>query len=171
MIDNITLQRIELLHPKLRVETKDLYLNKIVPALTGRAMCRFAYTLRTFDEQTALYAQGRTVLFDAKGNRLGEVTKAKAGQSFHNYGLALDIVLIVDNKTASWDTVKDFDGDGIADWMEVIYIFQKAGWFWGGDFIKNPDKPHVEKTFGLRWEDCLAMKNAGKIDNGGYIIF
>ena len=44
MIDQITLKRIELLHPKLRLETKDLYLNKIVPALTGRAMCRFAYT-------------------------------------------------------------------------------------------------------------------------------
>jgi len=40
--------------------------------------------LRTFSEQDALYAQGRTT----SGN---VVTKAKGGQSMHNYGLALDL--------------------------------------------------------------------------------
>lgn len=166
MIDNITLKRIELLHPKLREEVKDLYLNKIVPSLTSNVMCRIAYTLRTFEEQDKLYAQGRTILFDEKGNRLGVVTKAKGGQSFHNYGLALDIVLI-DGKTASWNTTKDFDKDGKADWMEVIDIFKNNGWLWGGTF---GDKPHVEKTFGLTWKECLEIKNSGKVDKEGYII-
>lgn len=169
MIDNITLRRIELLHPKLREETKKIYLNQIVPSLTGKAMCRFAYTLRTFTEQNALYSQGRTKLFDINGNRLGIVTKAKAGQSFHNYGLAIDIVLI-QGKHASWDTVKDFDGDGIADWMEVIDIFRNNGWTWGGNFKGVKDTPHVEKTFGLTWQDCLEIRNSGKIDSEGYII-
>lgn len=41
--------------------------------------------LRTFEEQTALYAQGRT-----KPGRI--VTKAKPGESYHNYGLAFDWV-------------------------------------------------------------------------------
>lgn len=170
MIDKITLERIQLLHPKLRQEVKDLYLNKIVPALTGDVYCRFAYTLRTFAEQDNLYAQGRTKLFDNNSKRLGIVTYAKGGQSFHNYGLALDIVLI-NGKVPSWDTTKDFDKDGVSDWMEVIDIFHKAGWFWGGDFVKQPDKPHVEKTFKLTWQDCLKIHNDGKVDSEGYIIF
>lgn len=170
MVDQKTLERIKLLHPKLRGEVEDLYLNKIVPALSGRAMCRFAYTLRTFAEQDALYAQGRTKLFDSAGNRLGKVTNAKGGQSIHNFGLALDIVLLLDNKTASWDTVHDFDKDGKSDWMEVINIFKAAGWTWGGDWKSIKDAPHVEKTFGLTWKDCLALKKAGKVDKDGYIL-
>lgn len=29
---------------------------------------------------------------------------------------------------------KDFDGDGKADWMEVVAVFKKYGWEWGGDW-------------------------------------
>lgn len=42
--------------------------------------------LRTFKEQDALYAKGRT-------KPGGVVTKAKGGQSMHNYGLAVDLDL------------------------------------------------------------------------------
>lgn len=168
--DKVTLDRINLLHPKVREEVKDIYLNKIIPALSGRATCRFAYTLRTFKEQDDLYAQGRTKLYDSKGNKLGIVTKAKGGQSIHNYGLALDILLILDGKTASWDTVKDFDKDGKSDWMEVINIFKSEGWSWGGDWKSFKDLPHLEKTFGLTWKDCLVLKNSGKVDKDGYIL-
>lgn len=171
MVDQKTLEKIQLLHPKLREEVKDLYLNKIVPALSGKAMCRFAFTLRTFAEQDALYAQGRTKLYDVNGNKLGKVTNAKGGQSIHNFGCAIDIVLIIDGKTASWDTVKDFDKDGKSDWMEVINIFKAAGWTWGGDWKSLKDLPHVEKTFGKTWKDLLALKNVGKVDKDGYVIF
>ena len=44
---------------------------------------------------------------------------------------------------------KDFDKDGQADWMEVVKIFEKYGWFWGGNFRTFKDYPHFEKTFGL----------------------
>lgn len=168
--DKVTLDRINLLHPKVREEVKDIYLNKIIPKLSGRATCRFAYTLRTFKEQDDLYAQGRTKLYDSKGKKLGIVTKAKGGQSIHNYGLALDILLILDGKTASWDTIKDFDKDGKSDWMEVINIFKSEGWTWGGDWKSFKDLPHLEKTFGLKWKDCLALKNSGKVDKDGYIL-
>ena len=160
-MDSVTLSRIQLLHPKVRTEVENIYKNQIVPALTGRAICRFAYTLRTFAEQDALYAQGRTRLFDARGNRLGVVTKAKGGQSIHNYGLALDIVLIKDNKTASWEDNVDFDKDGKADWMEVVDILKANGWSWGGDWKSFKDKPHFEKTFGYNWQQLLAKHNTG----------
>jgi peptidoglycan L-alanyl-D-glutamate endopeptidase CwlK len=159
MEDKLTLDRIKLLHPKLRAEVEHIYRAQIVPALSGNAMCRFAYTLRTFKEQDALYAQGRTQLFDAKGRRLGIVTKAKGGQSIHNYGLALDIVLIIDGKVASWDVKKDYDRDGVSDWNEIVRIFKAAGWTWGGDW-KFYDAPHFEKPFGHTWRTLLAKHNA-----------
>jgi len=74
-MDKPTLDRIQLLHPKLREEAMQIYL-EICDALKGKAMCRFAYTLRTFAEQDALF------------NAKPQVTKAKGGQSYHNYGLA-----------------------------------------------------------------------------------
>lgn len=155
MIDKITMERIKLLHPSVRKEVEDMYVNEIVPALSGRAICRFAFTLRTFAEQDALYAQGRTKLYDSKGKKLGVVTKAKGGQSIHNYGLAIDILLVVDSKTAVWDIVKDFDNDGKSDWMEVIDIFKSHGWSWGGDWKSFKDYPHVEKS-GYTWKSLLA---------------
>jgi peptidoglycan L-alanyl-D-glutamate endopeptidase CwlK len=145
-MDKITLDRIELLHPALRDEAKAIY-KEICQVLTGRALCRFAYTLRTYAEQNALYAQGRTT----PG---AKVTQAKGGQSYHNFGLAIDIVLLIDKdgngsfESASWETKVDFDGDGKSDWQEVVNIFKQYGWAWGGDW-KFTDKPHFEKTFVL----------------------
>jgi peptidoglycan L-alanyl-D-glutamate endopeptidase CwlK len=161
MSDKVTLDRIQLLHPKVRDEVKNIYLNEIIPALSGKAICRFAYTLRTFAEQDALYAQGRTRLFDGKGKRLGIVTKAKGGQSIHNFGLALDIVLLKDTNgdgtfdSASWEDTIDFDKDGRADWMEIVSILKRNGWIWGGDWKSFKDKPHFEKTFGHTWRTLL----------------
>ena len=140
-MDTITLARIELLHPKLRTEAKEIYI-AIYNALKGRAAVRFTHTLRTIAEQDALYAQGRT----KPGKK---VTNAKGGSSYHNYGLAIDICLILDGKEASWDTSKDFDKDGISDWMEAVAIFKSRGWEWGGDFKSIKDAPHFQKTFGF----------------------
>ena len=140
-MDTITLARIELLHPKLRTEAKEIYI-AIYNALKGRAAVRFTHTLRTIAEQDALYAQGRT----KPGKK---VTNAKGGSSYHNYGLAIDICLIIDGKEASWDISKDFDKDGISDWMEAVAIFKSRGWEWGGEFKSFKDAPHFQKTFGF----------------------
>jgi peptidoglycan L-alanyl-D-glutamate endopeptidase CwlK len=125
MEDRVTLERIKLLHPKVRSEVEHIYRSQIVPALTGRAKCRFAYTLRTFQEQADIFAIGRTRLFDNSGNRLGKVTNAGPGQSIHNYGLALDIVLIVDrdgNRTyesTSFETAMDYEK--LIGWKSSTY--------------------------------------------------
>lgn len=145
--DPKTLERIELLHPKLREEGHKIY-DEICHALTGKAICRFAYTLRTFAEQNIIYAQGRT----SPG---AIVTDAKAGQSYHNYGLAIDVVLLLDlnddktYETASWDFKTDFDGDKTAEWKEIEAIFLKYGW--KGLFNKRGERydlPHFQKTLG-----------------------
>lgn len=166
MKDQKTLERIQLLHPKLRDEANAIY-DEICAALTGSAMCRFAYTLRTFAEQDALYAQGRS----KPGSK---VTNAKGGQSYHNYGLAIDIVLLVDKdgngtfEEASWDTKSDFDKDGKSDWQEIVAIFKRHGWTWGGDW-KFVDAPHFEKPMGKSVADLLAAYNAKKVDANNYV--
>ena len=165
MKDKLTLDRIELLHPKIKEEVRSIYIDEVCKSLTGRAICRFAYTLRTFAEQDALFAQGRTRLFDTQGKRLGVITQARGGQSFHNYGLAFDIVLLTDNdrngsfESASWDTIRDFDNDKQSDWMEVVNIFKKHGYTWGGDFKRFKDAPHFEKTFGFTHQQLLRLHN------------
>lgn len=124
-IDNITLSRIDTLHPKIRQEVKDIYLNEVVPALTN-ITCRFAYTLRTFQEQDALYAQGRTKLYDTNGKKLGIVTKAKGGQSIHNYGLACfdDTTKIVTNNGVK--LFKDLtDNDEVLTFKEGLLNWEK----------------------------------------------
>lgn len=161
MEDKKTIERIGLLHPKLRDEALAIY-KEICLALTGRAFCRFSYTLRTFAEQDGLYAQGRT----RPGNI---VTKAKGGLSLHNYGLALDIVLIVDEKTASWDEKTDFDKDGKSDWGEIVNIFKQHGWECGIDWAFR-DAPHFQKTFGHSVRDLLALYNAKKVDKNNYVL-
>ena len=167
MKDQKTLERIQLLHPKLRDEVTELY-DEILASLTGSAICRFAYTLRTFAEQDALFAQGRS----KPGKR---VTNAKGGQSYHNYGLAIDIVLLVDKdkngtfETAAWDLKTDFDGDKKADWMEVVQIFKRYGFEWGGDW-KFVDAPHFQKTFGKSIYELRALHTAGKVDKNGFVL-
>lgn len=165
MQDKITLQRIERLHPKLREEVQSIY-REICEALTGRAICRFTHTLRTFAEQDALYAIGRT----KKGRR---VTNARGGQSYHNYGFAVDIVLLVDkdgngtHETAAWDTAGDYDGDRLADWQEIVAIFKRYGWEWGGDW-RFKDYPHFQKTFGKSIVELQKLHAAQKQQ---YVVF
>lgn len=165
-MDKITIERIKLLHPKLREEAMDIY-EEICRELSGKAMCRFSYTLRTFAEQDALFAQGRT-----KPGRI--VTKARSGSSMHNYGLAIDVVLLLDRDgdgkytEASWDTKGDFDSDGVSDWMEIVRVFKEYGWTWGGDW-KFYDAPHFEKPLGYSVRQLLAMHKNKQVDKNGYV--
>lgn len=148
--DQVTIDRIEMAHPKLREELKFLYIecnNKVVPK---HKRLRFTHVLRTFAEQDALYAQGRT----KPGKK---VTSAKGGQSYHNYGLAFDIVILEDRdgsgtfETASWSV------DEL--WRKVAVFFKSKGWEWGGDWKSLKDYPHFQKTFGYSTSQLLAKMN------------
>jgi peptidoglycan L-alanyl-D-glutamate endopeptidase CwlK len=87
-------------------------------------------TLRSNDEQTALYAQGRT-----KPGHI--VTNAKAGQSAHNYGLALDIVPIANGKP-------DWNGSDPV-WKTIGDLGVAAGLTWlGSPGSTFPEEPHFE---------------------------
>lgn len=165
-MDKITLDRIATLHPKIRKKVLDAYTYANNKLLGKGVRLRFAYTTRTLEEQADLYAQGRTRLFDSSGRRLGIVTKAKAGESIHNYHLAFDIVLLLDRnndgvfESATYEML-DFDKDGKADWIEIAEYFKSLGFVWGGDW-KFKDAPHFEMTFGHSWRTLKISYDRGK---------
>lgn len=151
--DKITLNRIKEAHPVLRSELVKIY----VDILNANVSIRFTDVYRNFIEQDALFRQGRT----SPGKI---VTYARAGESYHNFGLAVDFCLLLNNgKAASWDREKDVDKDNIADWEEVVKIFKSYGWKWGGDW-KFKDYPHFQKSFGYSTEQLVDLP----MDTDGY---
>ncbi|WP_088009177.1 M15 family metallopeptidase [Indiicoccus explosivorum] len=97
---------------------------------------------RSIERQNELYAQGRT----APG---GIVTYAEGGESYHNYGLAIDFALLDENGDAVWDIERDGNDNGERDWFEVAAIGKELGFEWGGDWERFRDYPHLQLTFGL----------------------
>lgn len=152
-MDQITLQRIEKLHPSVRQEVKKI-IEECNKVLTAHSEVRITQGLRTNEEQAALYL------------KRPKVTNAKAGQSIHNYGFAVDIVLLIDGKVVSYDMEKDYDKDGAADWNEVVKVFVANNWNWGGNWKTFKDFPHFEK-FGFNNWKTLSKK---KKDGNGYVI-
>jgi peptidoglycan L-alanyl-D-glutamate endopeptidase CwlK len=91
-------------------------------------------TYRDNESQNALYAQGRT----APGKI---VTNAKAGESFHNFRCAIDVVPIVAGKPR-WD-VKD------EVWQKIGKLGKAQGLEWAGDWKRFKEYPHFQYTGGL----------------------
>lgn len=148
---------LEGLHPYVKAKAEELIANAN-KRLTGNYKIMITQGLRTKAAQNDLYAQGRT---QAQLNAVGlsnvkakpsmqKVTNARGGYSMHNYGLAIDFALkSTDGKDVTWEMNKDFDGDGKADWMEVVEEAKKLGFEWGGDWKSFKDYPHFQMTAGL----------------------
>lgn len=110
---------------------------------------RVTSTYRSIAEQDKLYAQGRTTPGDI-------VTNAKGGESFHNWGVAFDIV----------DRKKGYNiSDKEWKWMANLWkaLTSKKG-VWGGSWISFVDKPHFQNTLGYKLKDF----QQGKVD---YTLF
>ena len=130
-------------------------------AIRGRCMielCAYAgiavlvtQGLRTWEEQDALYAKGRTVPPIGKKYI---VTKAKGGQSYHNFGLAFDIVVLDSLGKADWDT-------NHPGWKKAGDLGKSVGLEWGGDWKSFKDLPHFQYTGGLTLEECRELFPSG----------
>ena len=102
---------------------------------------------RTFPHQNKLFAQGRT----SPGRR---VTSAKAGQSYHNYGLAVDLAGVNDDGSINW---------GVPYKEIAVFAEKELGLYWGGHFpAKKRDAPHFEFRF-LPWQRLLGIAPKGRL--------
>jgi len=105
--------------------------------------------LRSFEEQSKLYAKGRKY-----PGRI--VTNAEPGDSLHNYGLAVDFVFRgVDPYLEKQDKP---DADSL--WNELGKQVKNFGCVWGGDF-KLVDRPHMEMSYGIPIDRLKELYNHG----------
>ena len=130
-----SLAKLQQLHPALRDVAIAAY-NEAVAATPAGVHPVIDQALRSFEESAKLYAQGRTTPGSI-------VSNAKAGQSWHNYGLAIDFHLVIDGKDV-WPNEPAKD----ANWMIVVNTFKKHGFNWGGDWQSFKDYPHLERKMG-----------------------
>ncbi|MFB6804860.1 peptidoglycan-binding protein [Peribacillus butanolivorans] len=125
---------------------------------------------RSMEEQAKLYGQGR-LGYSYKGKNYSDlskpkVTNAQPGQSYHNYGLAIDYIIVSDDgKNAIW-TVD-------SKWKRVAAIGKDLGFQWGGDWASYKDYPHLEMTGGLSFSQLQAGKKpnlVSKVPTGDQIV-
>lgn len=135
-----------LLKPKVRELAEKL----VVECAKVGYTIQITQTFRTFEEQDALYAQGRT----KPGNI---VTNAKGGYSLHNYRVAFDFVPIK-NGQAMWNDLATFDAVG--------KIGVRLGLEWGGNWSSFIDRPHFQYLAGY----TLADFRAGLIDESRFAL-
>lgn len=153
-METLSLDRLKLLHPAIRQDAIDAYLEAVQATPKG-VHPYIVQTDRSFQESDDLYQQGRT-----KPGQI--VSNAKAGQSIHNYKLALDFCLKINGKLV-WDHKNP-------NWIIVVNCFKKRGFSSGGDFKgKFKDYPHLQKT-PLTWQQLLAKHNKNDYIEGDTYI-
>lgn len=135
--------RLKLVHPVLAAKVRqlsDLHAKEF-PTNTLRVV----QGLRSWDEQAAIYAQGRT----APGHI---VTNAPPGHTQHNYGLAVDLVPMV-NGEPDWDHTH-------GNWGRMIYLGKSIGLLSGSCWQAISDYPHFQLPAPLPVSPTEAMRSA-----------
>ena len=143
----LSLQRLDRLHPAVR--TRGAALLELC-SHSGLAIL-VSQGMRTWEEQDALYAKGRTI------PPLGPkyfVTRARGGQSYHNFGLAFDIVVLDAVTKAGWD-------DDHPGWQIAGALGKSVGLEWGGNWARLKDLPHFQYTGGLSLPQCREFYPSG----------
>jgi peptidoglycan L-alanyl-D-glutamate endopeptidase CwlK len=129
-MDTISATRLATLHPKLQ----NLALQHIELCEAEGIEVRIVQAARTFEEQAALYAQGRT----APG---AIVTHAQPGYGWHEFKLAYDL-------DPSLSGVGEaFNPDWNAThpvWKRMEAIGEGLGLYAGAEFRSFPDNPHFQ---------------------------
>jgi len=100
---------------------------------------------RTYAEQDALYAKGRT----APGVK---VTNARGGFSNHNFGIAWDIGLFRAGRYLEESRV----------YRQLGKLAGPLGLEWGGEWVSFPDEPHYQLRTGLTLAQLRSLISQGK---------
>lgn len=138
---------LETLAPHVRAMAGQLIADAAAAGIPLAVTC----TRRSAAEQNARYAQGRTTPGPI-------VTRAPAGYSYHEYGLALDVVPTELLALPNWGDTPDHRARADQLWKRLGAIGKAVGFRWGGEFPHLPDRPHFEWSSGL----SLAQLRAGR---------
>lgn len=167
MRDKASIEQVKKLHPAIAMDVVAA-IDEIELGLPDWVAIRITQGRRTKADQDRIYAQGRT--------RPGKiVTNALWYQTYHFYGLAVDFALLIDKdrngvyEELSWSMVADSDADKVTDWMEVVNVFLKYGFEWGGGFRSFRDYPHLQKTYGYTWQRLYEKFKNNEVDACGNI--
>ena len=127
--DKVTNERIKKLDPRIRCHAKN-FINRVEIELGYKFRISDGY--RDFKHQAGLTT----------------AIKAPPGKSYHNYGLAIDIVQITNNgKSDSYKLLENPNN-------KIAKIGKEIGFEWGGHW-KTRDIPHFEMRFGKHWSEYL----------------
>lgn len=136
-------KRLAKVHPLLAEKVRALASNLTVFSIHIEVV----QGLRTFAEQDALFAQGRS-----KPGSI--VTNAKGGQSNHNYGLACDVCPFV-NGQPQWEDNAAF--------KKIGAVATGLGLDWGGNWKRFVDMPHVQLP-GMTIKECSEIYKRDGLD-------
>lgn len=144
--DDRTEANIRTLLPKAQ-EAARQFMATVLPAMEKKgATVKIISGTRTYEEQDALYAKGRT----KPGPR---VTNARAGYSWHNFGIAWDIGLFRGREYLEDSPL----------YRECGAIGRSLGLEWGGDWVRFPDPPHFQIKTGCTLAEMRARVAAGLV--------
>jgi len=101
---------------------------------------------RSYEEQNALYAKGRSLPGPV-------VTNARGGYSWHNFGVAWDFGI--------FGPSGEYIDDG-PDYTRAGQIAESQGLEWGGRWTSIVDRPHVQLKTGLTLAEMRDRVAAGK---------
>jgi peptidoglycan L-alanyl-D-glutamate endopeptidase CwlK len=143
--DERTEKNLATLHPKMQVKVR-AFLSEAIRAMEDVGVTlKVISGTRTYAEQDALYAKGRT----KPGPK---VTNAKGGYSNHNFGVAMDVALF---------NGKDYLEDSPL-YLSLGPIGEKYGLSWGGRWKSMKDYPHFEYPHGLTMAQMRERMNKGQ---------
>jgi len=140
-MDKRTQERLNKLYPDIR--NRYLRVWAQMKEIHGKKL-RISQGIRTHDEQNEMYARGRT----SPGT---VITNARAGLSFHQYGLAIDSFF-----SGKHPYLAD-DPKGHFYWAEYGRIAKEHGFVWGGHFSGLKDRPHIQFSYGLSIAEVLQI--------------
>ncbi|MDO7193135.1 LysM peptidoglycan-binding domain-containing protein [Acinetobacter nosocomialis] len=108
---------------------------------------------RTYAQQDALYAKGRTTPGSI-------VTRARGGQSNHNFALAVDVFPLWEDGKLHMDAKSD--AKNIQILRKVAPVGKSIGLEWGGDWKSIVDNPHFQLKTGKTMSQLRQLtKDAG----------
>lgn len=136
------------LQPQVRAMAEEL----MARCVTAGIPLTVTFTRRSMATQAALYAQGRICPGCI-------VTNARPGYSFHNFGLALDVMPTELLRLPRWGDTPANQARTDALWAKVGATGKTLGFRWGGEFTTIKDRPHFEWSGGL----SLAQLRAGAL--------